>query len=166
MPPLRHQDEAAKAGLGSHAQRRQAGPIPDHRIGSDWEGDVPKVLFAHINELSTDPASDLIVGARRDANAARFCNALKPRRNVHTIPKDVVRLDNYVADIDSYAERNAIVFGLIDCKFMNAGLELYRSSDRFNGARELRQEAIAGVLHDAATVLGDCWMDRIPHERG
>ena len=101
-----------------------------------------------------------------DGDAARSCNALKPCRNVHTISKDVVRLDDYIADVDAYAEGNAIVFRLIDCKSMNACLKLYRSSDRFNGACKLRHEAIAGVLHDAATVLGDCWMDRIRHERG
>jgi hypothetical protein len=82
------------------------------------------VLLAHIDELSPDLALDMFVGRRRDANAARFPNALKPRRNVHTIPKDVVRLDNCTADIDTYSEGNAIVFRLIHCKFMTAALEL------------------------------------------
>ena len=43
-------------------------------------------------------------------------------------------IDDYIADVDAYAEGNAIVFRLIDCKSMNACLKLYRSSDRFNGA--------------------------------
>ena len=42
------------------------------------------------------------------------------------------------------------------CKFANTRLELYRSSNGFDRARKLRQEPVAGVLHDAAAVFGDC----------
>jgi hypothetical protein len=46
----------------------------------------------------------LVVGGRRDADAAGFCDALKPRRNVNAVSKDIMGLDNYVADIDANAE--------------------------------------------------------------
>ncbi len=88
---------------------------PRHRPAPG--GDVLEVLLAQIGELNPDLASDLIVGRRRDADAARFCDALKPRRNVDAVAKDVVGLDDYVADIDAHAESNAPVFHVTDCKF-------------------------------------------------
>src|SRR5258705_4413788 len=104
---------------------------------------------------------DVIVGGRRDANATGLCDAFKPSRNVHAVPKNVMRLDNYVADIDAHSEGNAIVFRLIDCKFANAGLELYRSSDRLYRTCKLRQKPITCVLHDATTVLSNCGVDSL-----
>ena len=103
----------------------------------------------------------MIVGRRRDADAAGLCDAFKPRRNVNAVAEDVVGLDNYVADIDAHTECNAPVFHVTDCKLVNAGLELHRSSDRFDRARKLRQEPVAGVLHDAAAVFGNCRGDSV-----
>ncbi|KRR16332.1 hypothetical protein CQ13_36895 [Bradyrhizobium retamae] len=65
---------------------------------------------------------------------------------------------NYVADIDAYTESNAPIFNISDCQFVNPGLELYSSSDGFDGARKLRQESVAGVLHDAAAVVRNRWL--------
>ena len=70
-------------------------------------------------------------------------------------------LDDYVADIDAHAESNAPVFRITDCKFVNAGLELYSGSNRFDRARKLRQEPVTGVLHDAAAVFGNCGRDNV-----
>ena len=70
-------------------------------------------------------------------------------------------LDDYVADVDAHTENNAPVFRITGCKFLDAGLELHGSSNRFDRARKLRQEPVAGVLHDAAAVFGDCWLDSI-----
>ena len=89
---------------------RRARSIPDHGIGPDRAGDVFEVLLAQIGELNPDLASDLIVGRRRDADAAGFCDALKPCRNINAVSKDVMGLDDYVADIDAHTESNAPVF--------------------------------------------------------
>ena len=93
---------------------RRAWPIFDPRIGSDRKGDVFEVLVAQIGELNIDLASDLIVGGRRDADAARFCDALKPRRNVNAVSKDIMGFDDYITDIYARAESNTPVFHLID----------------------------------------------------
>ena len=141
---------------------RRARPIPDHGIGPDRAGDVLEVLLAQIGELSPDLASDMIVGRRRDADATGLCDAFKPRRNIDAVPKNVMRLDNYVADIDAHTESNTPVFRVTDCKFMNARLELHSSANRFDRAWKLRQEPIASVLHDAAAVFGDRGRDSCP----
>jgi hypothetical protein len=67
--------------------------FPDHSIGPDWAGNIFEVLLAQIGELDADLASDMIVGRRRNADAAGFCDAFKPRRNIYAVAKDVMRLD-------------------------------------------------------------------------
>ena len=109
---------------------------------------------------------DLIVGSRGDADAAGFRDALKPRGNVNAVSKDVVGLDDYVADIDAHTECNAPLFHLTDSKFFNAGLELHSSSDRFDRAWKLCQEPIAGIFHDAAAVFRNRRLDTARKERG
>jgi hypothetical protein len=76
-----------------------------------------------------------------------------------------MRLDNYVSDIDSHAQRNAPVLDLIDRKLANAGLELHSSSNRFDRARKLRQEPIAGVFNNTAAVFTDCRGDSVRQDR-
>jgi hypothetical protein len=74
-------------------------------------------------------------------------------------------LDDYVADVDANAESNTPVFRIASCKFMDAGLELHSSSNRFDRAWKLCQEPIAGVLHNAAAVLRNCGRDAALKER-
>jgi len=119
--------------------RSRAGFFPDHGIGPDRAGDVFQVLLAEISELNLDLAMDSIVGGRRNADAAGFCNALKPCRNVNSVSEDVMGFDDYVADVDADAESNTPVFRIASCKFMDAGLELHSSSNRFDRTRKLRK---------------------------
>ena len=101
----------------------------------------------------------------RDTYAAGFGDALKPRRDVNAVSKDVMGFDDDVADIEPHTEENAPVFRIADCKFLDAGLELHGSSDRFDRARKLRQEPVAGILHDAAAVLRNRGLDTSREER-
>ena len=90
-----------------------------------------------------------------------LCDAFKSRCDVYAVSEDIMRLDDYVADIDAHAESNAPVFRIADCKFLDTGLKLQSSSNRFDRARKLRQKPVAGVLHDAAAVFSDCWIDTL-----
>jgi hypothetical protein len=74
-----------------------------------------------------------------------------------------VRLDNHVANIDTYTESNTAIFGLSN--FLDAGLELQGRPNRFDSARKLRQEPVSGVLDYTAAVFGDCWVDGLSQER-
>jgi hypothetical protein len=108
----------------------------------------------------------MVVSGRRDADAFGLSDAFKSRCNVYTVAKNIMRLDDYVADIDTHAESDARVFRLADCKLLDTGLELRSSSNRFDRARKFRQEPVAGILHDAAAVFGDCGMDNLGQKRG
>ena len=70
-------------------------------------------------------------------------------------------LDDDVADIKPHTEENAPVFLIADCKFVDAGLELHGGSDGFDGAGKLRQEPIAGILHDASAVFRNRGLDGV-----
>ena len=61
---------------------RCTGSILGDSIGTNWTGYVLEALLAQIGELDCDFSADLIVGRRRDTDAARFRYALKPCRNI------------------------------------------------------------------------------------
>jgi hypothetical protein len=77
-----------------------------------------------------------------------------------------MRFNNHVADIDAHTEKDAPVFRVTICKFVDAVLELQRSSNRFDSTWKFRQEPIASVLHNAPAVLCDCWIDGVRQECG
>lgn len=58
-----------------------------------------------------------VVSRRRDTDATRFCDALKPRRDIYAVAKNVMRLNNHVADVDADTERKSSVFRIGCCKF-------------------------------------------------
>ncbi len=75
----------------------------------------------------------------RDADVSRFGNTLQPRGNIHAVTKDVMWLNNYVADVDADAEGDASILGVCDCKFVDTGLKLDCSPNSFDRARKLCQ---------------------------
>ena len=98
---------------------------------------------------------DLIVGRRRQADAAGFGNALEPGCDVDAVAEDVVLANDDVADMDADAEQNPLVGRLADREPVDPALELHRGPHRIDRAGKLREEAVAGVLDDAAAMLGD-----------
>src|SRR5258708_6091268 len=70
------------------------------RVDAHWAVDVLQPLLAQIGELDLDLASNLIVRRRRDADTSRLSNALKPCSDVDTVPKNVIALDQDVAEVD------------------------------------------------------------------
>jgi len=93
-------------------------------------------------------------------------DALKPCRNIYAIPKDVMRLDDYVAHIDADTESNLSVFCSGGCEFFDTGLELQSRSNRSDRTWKLCQEPITGVLHDATAVFGNRRVDSVRQEGG
>ena len=142
-----------------------AGCFSDQSIGPDRARNVFEALLTQIGELDVNLVPNMIVSRRRDANASGICNALEPRRDIYAVPKDVMRLDNYVTDINAHTESNALVFHVIDGKFVDAGLELYSGPNRLDRTWKLRQKPITGVFDDAAAVVGYCRVHNIGQER-
>ena len=112
--------------------------IDDDAVNVDRSGDILQNLLAAFLDVESYLVARVIEDRLRDTYAAGFGDALKPRRDVNAVSKDVMGFDDDVADIEPHTEENAPVFRIADCKFLDAGLELHGSSDRFDRARKLR----------------------------
>jgi hypothetical protein len=136
-----------------------------HSIDPDWAGDVLDLLLAHILEDVIEPVAHLVTHRPAKANPARLGKRLQPRCHVHPMPEDVVLLGNHVAEIDADPEVDPLVLQGGRVSLGHAPLHLRRASHRIYNVRELREEAVAGVLYDPAAVLGDLWADQLPEMR-
>ena len=125
-------------------------PVDPHRAG-----DVLEALLAQILEGAIEPALDLALDDRRDADPARLGERFQPRRDIDAVAVDVAVLDDDVARIDADAELDALVLRGRGVARRHALLHRDRAGDGFDDARELDEDAVAGGLDDAALVLGD-----------
>jgi hypothetical protein len=55
---------------------------------------------------------NLIPNGARDTQPTGLAQSLQAGRHVHAVPKDVIPLHNYIAEIDPNAQDEALVFGL------------------------------------------------------
>src|SRR6476646_364276 len=60
---------------------------------------VLQILLAEIDEADSDPASNLVVDGRGNADAARLRDALQSRRDIDAVTEDVVGFDDDIAYI-------------------------------------------------------------------
>ncbi len=91
----------------------------------------------------------------RDKYAARFCRRLKARRDIDRIAKDILRLDDHIADMDSGAEADRIVVaeglvGRAECVLDGNG-----AVKRLDRRGKLDQRPIAEQLDHPAVMRGD-----------
>ena len=88
-------------------------------------------------------------------------SAFEPRRDVDPVAKDVVVLDDDVAEVNADAELDPAVRGAAALRSAIAALHLDRAAHRIDDAGEFHQQAVAGGLDDAATVFGDLGIDQL-----
>ena len=73
--------------------------------------DVLEALFAGIDEVGRDLALNLPPGVLGNRDAAGLGDAFDPRCDIDAVSKNIVTLDNNIANIDTDAEPNGIRFG-------------------------------------------------------
>src|SRR5262249_29564115 len=83
-------------------------------------------------------------------------------RDIHTVAEDVVLLSDHVAEIDADPKPDAPVVRHFWFAVDHPALNLHSAANGVYNTRKLRQEAIAGVLHNPATVLLDLRIDKFP----
>ena len=86
--------------------RRKIEPIDAHR-----PRDVLEALLPSIDEVGRHLALHLPPSVLGNRDAAGFGDALDPRRDVDAVTKDVLALDDDVADIDANPELDRIGLG-------------------------------------------------------
>jgi hypothetical protein len=116
--------------------------------------------FAEITKGQWERLLGVIVDASRDAEAAWLANTLEPCCDVDAITKDVMAIDDDVADIDPDAELEPFLGPLGRIALRHAALYLDRTAHRLHDARKLDKHAIAGGFDDATTMLADLWIDQ------
>lgn len=60
-------------------------------------------------ERYVKPAADIVVDARRDADAAALCQPLKSRRYIYAVAVNIVLVDDDIAHIDSKTNVDLLV---------------------------------------------------------
>ena len=129
---------------------------------ADRTGDVLDALLAEILECELfQSLADLVAHGARDADAAGLGEHFEPRRDVDAVAKDVVVLDDHVAEIDADAELDPPRRRDVGVASRHPALDLGRAQHRIGDAVELDQHAVAGGLDDAALVLGDGRIDQL-----
>jgi hypothetical protein len=94
----------------------------------------------------------------RQIYPARLAFILNARCNIDAIAKDVVAVDDDIANVDSNPELDAELRPLgRSCRHLL--LNRNRASHGIDGARELDQHAVAGSLDNTALMGGDCRID-------
>jgi hypothetical protein len=110
-------------------------------------------LLAQIGEFDRDLVADLIMRRSRDANAARFCVALKPGRDIDPVTENVIALDQDVTEVDPDSVPHTPVLRDALVAFGHCRLHRHRAFHRVDHRRKFEQHAIAGGLDDATAML-------------
>ncbi len=125
-------------------------------------GDVLDALVAEILECDVvQSVADLIAHRARDADAARLGEHFEARRDVDAVAKDVVALNDHVAQIDANAELYPPRRRDVRVASRHPALNLGRAQHRVGDAVKLDQHAVASGLDDAAVVLRDGRIDEL-----
>ena len=130
-------------------------------IDTHWPRNVLDALLPHVLERDIELAGDLLVHHPASANPTRFRQGFEPSGYINTVAKDILRFDNYIAEVDPYSEADAFVFRQFDIAFDHPALHVNRAADRIHDTAEFHQHAVAGVLYDAPAVLFDLRIDQL-----
>ena len=110
-------------------------------------------------EREAELVQDLVAHDAAHADSSRLCNSLYPRRDVDTIAKYVVAVDDDVANIDTDAKFDPLVGSERRIAFSHSTLHIDGTAHRIHHAGEFQEQTVAGGLDDATTVLNDFRVD-------
>ena len=111
------------------------------------------MLLAQVLRPQRQLALDLLVDGGRDADAAGLGDQFQARRDVDRIAHQVVAAFHDVAEIDADAQDELIVRSGLVVGRAHRFLDFQGGADRFDRAREFRQEPVAGQLEDASAMM-------------
>ena len=116
-------------------------------------------MAAERTVIEIELVPDLVVDGLRDADGARLGERLEPGGDVDAIAKDVVAVDDDVAEIDTDPQfetalgRDRVVDGA------RCSLHLDGAVQRVDDARKIRQQAVAGRADDPPAMCRDQRVD-------
>jgi hypothetical protein len=86
---------------------------------------------------------------------------LPPRGDIDSVAVDVAAFSDYIAEIDTDAEGDALVFRDIGIAVDHRPLHLDGAADRVDNAGKFDEHSVAGSLYDPAVVLLDLWIHEL-----
>ena len=129
---------------------------------TDRAGDVLDALVAEILELDVfQSLADLVAHRARNTDATGLGEHFQAGRDVDAVAKDVVVLDDDVAEIDADAELHPARRRDVGIAPRHPALDLGSAQHRIDDAVEFDQHAVARGLDDAAAILGDGRIDQL-----
>ena len=112
-------------------------------------------LLAAWLEAERELSLHLLEGGSRHADAAGLGQALHPRCHVHAVSEDPLPVDEDVAEIDADPEQEPALGLEAGVGPFELVLDLDGTAHGVDHARELGEEVVAGVVHDASPAFGD-----------
>jgi hypothetical protein len=94
-----------------------------------------------------------MVGLGRNGDTARRGHRFKANGDVHAVPEHLVVVRDHISHVDAETELHGPIGRQMIVPFRHQRLHRDGRLDGADDARKLQQEAIAGVLHDAAAMI-------------
>ena len=130
-------------------------PPRPHRLSYIFKG-----LLSHIITGDLDLASNLPIGIIGHADPARLGDAFQPCGDVNAVAEDITIIKNDVTDMDADAKFDPLIRRHGDVLLSHTALNFNRIAHRIDCACEFDQHAVAGRLDDAASMRGDCGVNK------
>jgi hypothetical protein len=128
----------------------------------DWSRDVLDLLRAEILESEAQFIEDLIAHDSAYANPAGFSQHFQARRDIDAIAKDVIAINDDVTNIDADTKVQSLIRGNAFVALGHGSLHVNCAAHCIDDAREFQQQAVTGRLDDAAVMLRDLGIDKLP----
>jgi hypothetical protein len=112
-------------------------------------------VLAHVCKGQFELVDDLVADTLRYPDATRSRQSLEAGRHIHAVAINIVAVNDYVADIDTDSEFDAVFDGHIEIPLVHCVLHIVRAAHGVDDARKLDQETVACGLDDAPAVLGN-----------
>jgi hypothetical protein len=125
-------------------------PPRPHGLGNVLQGLRPKVIPTDL-----DLAANLPISVIGYTYAARLSDTLQPSRNVDAIAKDIVVVDNDIADMNADPVLNSDILRDVRVLRGHGTLDFDRAAGGIDRAAKFYQQAVTSGLDDAASMGSD-----------
>ncbi len=115
--------------------------------------DVLHCLLAEIGKSYRKLVPNLLVCRPRNAYAAGLAKCLQTRRDIDAVAKNIVAVDDNVADVDSDSKYDFLFRENTGVALSHAALNVDRANNRIYHAGEFNQHPVSGGLNDAAVMF-------------
>src|SRR6267378_6913592 len=100
-----------------------------------------------------------------DRDPAGRGNALQAGRDVDTVAKNILSLNNHVAHVHAHAKFDALILRCTSISFSDATLQLGGARHRVHDTGKLHQHSVAGQFDDSSLMLADFGINEISPQR-